>query len=110
MDRYLSGEELNVKSLIGDLETAVARGSFYPVVPVCAATQVGLDSLLELLTRAFPSPLEHDVPPVAYLTDVLRKLANDWPERRLEELLPDRWQLLHGSDPLTIAISSASAT
>jgi elongation factor G len=34
-------------------------------VPVCAETKVGLDSLLELLTGAFPSPLEHDVPPVS---------------------------------------------
>jgi hypothetical protein len=52
---------------------------------------------------------QHDVPPLAYLTDVLRKLANGWQERRLEELLPDRWQLLHsGGEPFTIALPSAS--
>ncbi len=39
-------------------------GHFYPVVPVCAETRVGLDALLELLTSAFPSPLEHDLPAV----------------------------------------------
>ena len=38
MDRYLGGEDIDVKVLIDDLETAVARGSFYPVLPVCAGT------------------------------------------------------------------------
>jgi elongation factor G len=64
MERYLGGEEIEVEVLIEDLEKAVARGSFFPVVPVCAETRVGLDALLELLTSAFPSPLEHDLPAV----------------------------------------------
>jgi elongation factor G len=64
MDRYLSGEEIDTKVLVDDLETAVARGTFYPVVPVSATAEVGIPALLEVLTSAFPSPLEHDVPPV----------------------------------------------
>ncbi|HSV65079.1 MAG TPA: elongation factor G-like protein EF-G2 [Mycobacteriales bacterium] len=64
MDRYLGGEDIDMDILVDDLETAVARGSFYPVVPVCAATGLGTAELLEVLTSAFPSPLEHDVPPV----------------------------------------------
>ena len=32
MDRYLGGEEIDLDVLVDDLETAVARGSFYPVV------------------------------------------------------------------------------
>ena len=32
MDRYLSGEEIDTDVLIADLEKAVARGSFYPVL------------------------------------------------------------------------------
>jgi elongation factor G len=64
MDRYLGGEEIDVKVLVGDLETAVARGSFYPVLPVCAGTGVGMTELLEVLTSAFPSPLEHPLPTV----------------------------------------------
>ncbi|WP_328849756.1 elongation factor G-like protein EF-G2 [Micromonospora zamorensis] len=64
MDRYLDGEEISTEVLIDDLEKAVARGHFYPVVPVCAATGVGLDVLLEVLTAAFPSPLEHELPAV----------------------------------------------
>ncbi|HEX7745620.1 MAG TPA: elongation factor G-like protein EF-G2 [Micromonosporaceae bacterium] len=64
MDRYLGGEEIDVQVLIDDLEKAVAKGNFYPAIPVCAETGVGLDALLEVLTSAFPSPLEHDLPPV----------------------------------------------
>lgn len=65
MERYLAGETIEQSVLIEDLEKAVARGHFYPVVPVCADTRVGLDALLELLIRAFPTPLEHTVPPVS---------------------------------------------
>ncbi len=64
MERYLSGEEIENEVIIADLEKAVARGTFYPVVPVCAETKVGLDGLLEVLTSGFPSPLEHNVPAV----------------------------------------------
>jgi elongation factor G len=62
MDRYLAGEEIAEDTLIADLETAVARGSFHPVIPVCATTGVGLAEVLDGIVRAFPSPLEH-VPP-----------------------------------------------
>ncbi len=64
MDRYLAGEEIEESTLISDLETAVARGHFYPVIPVCSQTRLGLDALLEVLTRGFPSPLEHEPPAV----------------------------------------------
>ncbi|WP_155370435.1 elongation factor G-like protein EF-G2 [Catellatospora vulcania] len=64
MDRYLAGEVIDSQVLIDDLEKAVARGHFHPAVPVCAETGVGLDALLELLTRAFPTPLEHPLPAV----------------------------------------------
>src|SRR6059058_3500658 len=64
MDRYLGGENIDVKVLIDDLETAVARGSFYPVLAACAGNQLGMAELLEVLTSAFPSPLEHPLLPV----------------------------------------------
>jgi elongation factor G len=64
MDRYLGGEDIETSVIVEDLEKAVARGTFYPVIPVCAETRVGLDVLLEVLTSAFPSPLEHPLPPV----------------------------------------------
>jgi len=64
MERYLEGEDIETSVIVTDLEKAVARGHFYPVIPVCAETKVGLDALLEVLTSAFPSPLEHPLPAV----------------------------------------------
>ncbi|MGH3367688.1 MAG: GTP-binding protein, partial [Nocardioidaceae bacterium] len=64
MDRYMGGEDIEPKLLIDDLETAVARGSFFAVVPACAGSGVGTAELLEIMTSAFPSPPEHTVPPV----------------------------------------------
>jgi elongation factor G len=64
MERYLDGEEIDVKVLIDDLETAVARGSFYPVLAACSGNGLGMAELLEVLTSAFPSPLEHPLLPV----------------------------------------------
>jgi elongation factor G len=64
MDRYLGGEPIGPDVLVPDLEKAVARGHFYPVIPVCAETGVGLDALLDGLVTGAPSPLEHDLPVV----------------------------------------------
>ncbi|HET9875067.1 MAG TPA: elongation factor G-like protein EF-G2 [Mycobacterium sp.] len=62
MERYLGGEQIDEAVLIGDLEKAVARGSFFPVIPVCSSTGVGTLELLEVVTTGFPSPLEHSLP------------------------------------------------
>jgi len=64
MDRYLAGEQIELKVLVDDLETAVARGSFYPVLGTASPGGLGAAELLEVVTQAFPSPLEHTVPPV----------------------------------------------
>ena len=64
MDRYLSGEEIDPKVLIEDLEKAVARGSFYPVLVTSAPQKIGMLELLEVMTEAFPSPAEHPLPDV----------------------------------------------
>ncbi len=64
MDRYLGGEQIDEKILVEDLEKAIARAGFFPVIPVCATTGVGLGELLDLCVRAFPSPPEHVPPPV----------------------------------------------
>ena len=64
MDRYMNGDDIGFDLLVDDLETAVARASFFPVVPVCAMTGLGLDELLEVVTHAFPPPSEHPFPPV----------------------------------------------
>ncbi|MFE9254904.1 elongation factor G-like protein EF-G2 [Streptomyces sp. NPDC006879] len=64
MDRYLAGEEIDVKTLVEDLEQAVARGTFHPVLMAAPAAEgsrqgLGTVELLELITRGFPTPLEH---------------------------------------------------
>ncbi len=64
MERYLGGEQIDESILIEDLAKAVARGSFFPVIPVCASTGVGTLELLEVATRGFPSPREHPLPEV----------------------------------------------
>jgi elongation factor G len=64
LDRYLAGEQIDNKVLIADLELAVARGHFYPVLPAAPLSLLGTDELLELLTQAMPSPLEHPCPVV----------------------------------------------
>ena len=64
MDRYLGGEEISPEVLTDDLETAVARATFFPVVPVCSQTGVGCAELLDLAVTGFPSPQEHPSPEV----------------------------------------------
>ncbi len=64
MERYLGGEQIDRAMLVKDLEAAVARASFFPVLPVCSSTGVGTDELLDLIVSGFPSPLEHQCPEV----------------------------------------------
>ena len=49
-----SGEEIDAKVLIEDLEKAVARGSFYPVLAASAPHGVGMAELLEVMTAGVP--------------------------------------------------------
>ena len=62
LERWLGGEDVGLDTLIADLEQAVARGSFHPVVPIVALTGLGVPELLEVIVRGFPSPLEHPLP------------------------------------------------
>ncbi len=65
MDRYLAGEHIDTETLIEDLERAVARGSFYPVLGTAVELGgLGAAEVLDLVRRGFPSPLEHPLPPV----------------------------------------------
>ena len=64
MDRYLGGEEVSADVLTEDLEKAVARATFFPVIPVCSVTGVGCAELLDLAVTGFPSPQEHPSPEV----------------------------------------------
>lgn len=63
MDRFLDGEDLDIDQIVSDMEKAVARGYFYPVLPFTTTPQgFGAQELLELISTGFPSPLEHPLP------------------------------------------------
>ncbi|KAF4411016.1 elongation factor G-like protein EF-G2 [Streptomyces sp. Ru87] len=69
MDRYLAGEEVGLTTLTEDLERAVARGSFHPVLAAAPAADgarqgLGTVELLELVTGGFPTPPERTAPAV----------------------------------------------
>ncbi|MFF3310607.1 elongation factor G-like protein EF-G2 [Streptomyces sp. NPDC002952] len=69
MDRYLGGEEIDLKTLVQDLERAVARGTFFPVLAAAPAAEgarqgLGTVELFELITGGFPTPLERPAPEV----------------------------------------------
>ncbi|MFJ9625164.1 elongation factor G-like protein EF-G2 [Streptomyces sp. NPDC101181] len=69
MDRYLDGEDIDVATVTADLERAVAKGSFHPVLTAAPAAGgarqgIGTVELLELVTRGFPTPLERTPPAV----------------------------------------------
>jgi hypothetical protein len=68
----------------GQAKVGPARGG--PVVQLDRPT---LAAVLYGITRTCA---QYGVPPLPYLTDILRKLAAHWPQSRLEDLLPDRWQ------------------
>ncbi|MFG2599877.1 elongation factor G-like protein EF-G2 [Streptomyces sp. NPDC048462] len=72
MDRYLAGADIDMATLVGDLERAVARGTFHPVLAAAPAAEgarqgIGTVELLDLVTGGFPTPLEHPLPAVTTL-------------------------------------------
>jgi elongation factor G len=50
--------------LVSDLEAAVARATFHPVLPCVPTTGLGIRELVEVLVRGLPGPDEHPVPKV----------------------------------------------
>ncbi|MFF7644665.1 elongation factor G-like protein EF-G2 [Streptomyces canus] len=79
MDRYLGGEEIDFKTLVEDLERAVARGVFHPVLAAAPAADgarqgLGTVELLELITGGFPTPYEHPTPGVTTIDGKPREI------------------------------------
>ncbi|MFI8086969.1 elongation factor G-like protein EF-G2 [Streptomyces sp. NPDC086080] len=79
MDRYLGGEQVDVGTLVEDLERAVARGVFFPVLAAAPAAEgarqgLGTVELLDLITGGFPTPLEHGTPNVTTVDGRPREL------------------------------------
>ncbi|EDY58459.1 MULTISPECIES: elongation factor G-like protein EF-G2 [Streptomyces] len=79
MDRYLGGEEIDFKTLVEDLERAVARGVFHPVLAAAPAADgarqgLGTVELMELITGGFPTPFEHPTPGVTTIDGKPREI------------------------------------
>lgn len=68
MDRYLEGEELDGQLLLGSLMKATATANLFPVVPVVATKSLGIEELLGLIEKGFPTPSLHPNPEVFTLT------------------------------------------
>jgi elongation factor G len=63
MDAFIGGEHVDVVLLTADLERAVARGHFHPVVGHAeSGIGIGAELILDLIVRGFPSPLESAPP------------------------------------------------
>ncbi len=63
MDRYLEDDEhLDLAELLDDLMKAVATANLFPVLPVQTGTGVGIEELLALIERGFPTPGLHPNP------------------------------------------------
>ncbi|MFJ7198269.1 MULTISPECIES: elongation factor G-like protein EF-G2 [unclassified Streptomyces] len=85
MDRYLGGAEVDVGTLVDDLERAVARGTFHPVLtaaPAAAGARQGIGTveLLDLITGGFPTPLERPLPGVTPLHGASRPVLTCDPD------------------------------
>jgi elongation factor G len=64
LERYLGGEDIDLEAVAADLRTAIATARFFPVLATHAPGGVGVEDLLELVERAFPSPLDAAIPSV----------------------------------------------
>lgn len=59
LDRYLNGEELSMEEISYGLRGAVNNGRLIPVFAVAAKNMVGVDELLDSISRLYPSPERH---------------------------------------------------
>ncbi|MCX5499328.1 elongation factor G-like protein EF-G2 [Streptomyces sp. NBC_00053] len=85
MDRYLDGAEVDIKTLVDDLERAVARGTFHPVLTAAPAAPgarqgIGTVELLDLITGGFPAPPERPLPDVTPLHGASRPVLTCDPD------------------------------
>ncbi len=59
LEAWVGGENLGIDTVIADMEKAVVRGEFYPLIPINPVTGMGILEVLELVAKGFPSPVEH---------------------------------------------------
>lgn len=59
LEAWVSGENIGIDTVIADMEKAVVRAEFYPLLPINPVTGLGILEVLELIAKGFPSPAEH---------------------------------------------------
>jgi elongation factor G len=64
LERYLGGEEVDVDSVSEDLRLAIATAKFFPIIPTHAPMGVGVEAVVELCEKGFPSPAAAAIPAV----------------------------------------------
>ena len=66
LERYFDGADLGADEIVKDLMSAMYHGSFFPVVPVLTSG-VGIEELISIISRGFPTPLRRKLP---YVVDL----------------------------------------
>lgn len=66
LERYFEGDELAVDEVVGNLMKALYHGSFHPVIPV-TTSGVGIEELIGVIDRGFPTPLRWKAPTIVTL-------------------------------------------
>jgi elongation factor G len=59
LEAWVGGENLGIDTVIADMEKAVVRAEFHPLLPVNPVSGLGIREVLELVAKGFPSPMEH---------------------------------------------------
>lgn len=92
LTRYLEDGRLEIDN--GEVErliriVALGRKNF-----LFAGSDAGAERAAVAYTVLVTCTL-NELDPWAYVTDVLEKIAGDWPQREIDRLLPDRWAKEH---------------
>lgn len=82
----------------GEVERQLRRVALGRKNYLFAGSETGAERIATAYT-VFGSCHMHGVNPLAWATDVIRKLQDGWPTARLDELLPDRWVAPAAANP-----------
>ncbi len=59
LEAWVGGENIGIDTVIADMEKAVVRAEFHPLLPINPVSGLGVLEVLELVAKGFPSPAEH---------------------------------------------------
>jgi hypothetical protein len=88
LTRYIDDGRLEIDNLIAERAihgVAIGRRNW-----LFAGCQTGGERAAAIYSIIATCKL-NGVPPRAYITDVMQKIASDWPNSRIDELMPWNW-------------------